>query len=321
MNESTKHRMDQLFLSLKDRERWLVGIESAAYLAVILTALLGNIVLILAIYKTGTLRNSQNYLLVSLAATDILNAVSCMPLTLAALITGKWPFEDFVCQLQGSFWTICTGVSLLTLGLIAFNRYVKIVRSASLYQKIFTRRNVWISIAISWISSVFLSSSVFLVDKTAFSFHPGKSLCFFKHLNVTNRLGIYNTILYVILTSVAFSMIFFCYFKVLRKIRAHYAQVRNSSLQNRECAAFAEEIRITTMLFVTLLAVCISWSPSVIIDFYELFGNGQFMFKRQLYLLNVFTFQSSSAVNPFIYGLMNREFREGYRRVLYCRDG
>ena len=39
MNESTKHRMDQLFLSLKDRERWLVGIESAAYLAVILTAL------------------------------------------------------------------------------------------------------------------------------------------------------------------------------------------------------------------------------------------------------------------------------------------
>ena len=158
MNESTKHRMDQLFLSLKDRERWLVGIESAAYLAVILTALLGNIVLTLAIYKTGTLRSSQNYFLVSLAATDILNAVSCMPLTLAALITGKWPFEDFVCQLQGSFWTICTGVSLLTLGLIAFNRYVKIVRSASLYQKIFARRNVWISIAISWISSVFLSS-------------------------------------------------------------------------------------------------------------------------------------------------------------------
>lgn len=319
MNDSTKYRMDQLFLSLKDRERWMVGFESAAYLAVIMTALLGNIVLALAIYKTGTLRNHQNYFLVSLAVTDILNAITCMPFTLVALLTGTWPFEDFVCQLQGSFWTICTGVSLLTLGLIAFNRYVKITRSASLYQKIFTRRNVWITIAISWSSSVFTSSSVFLLDRTAFSFHPGKSLRFFKYLNVTNKLGIYFTILYVILTSVVFSLIFYCYYKVLRKIRAHFLQVRNSSLQNRESAAFAEEVRITTMLLFTLLAICISWSPSVIIDFYELFSDDQFMFTRQLYLLNVFTFQSSSALNPVIYGLMNKEFRDGYKRVLCCR--
>ena len=320
MNHTTHDRMDQLVLSLKDREHWLVGIESAAYLAVILTAFLGNIVLTLAIYKTRTLRNHQNYYLVSLAATDILNAVVCMPLTLVVLIKGIWPFGEFVCQLQGIMWVICSSVSLLTLAMIAVNRYVKIARSASLYQKIFTRRNVLISIAISWISTVFLSFFVFSFDKTVFSFHPGKCLCFCKRLNLTDKSGIYFSFLYAFIITVTFSTILFSYYKVFRKIRAHFVQVANSSLHNNNSTAFAEEIKITTMLFATILALFICWSPSVGIDFYELFSGDQFMFSRQLYLLNVFTFQSSSAINPLIYGLMKREFREGYKKVLYCRD-
>ena len=310
--------MTTLALELKTRKRWLVGIESGAWLGVILTAFLGNILLTLAVYKTSTIRSRQNYYLVSLAATDILNAVSCMPVTLVVLSKGDWPFDDLICELQGSLISICSTVSMLTMGMIAFNRYMKIVKSASLYHKIFTRRNILLSIAISWISTAFLVFVTFSFRKTVFNFHPGKCLCWLK-INLKDTISLYSQGLYWSWVSIIFSTIVFSYYKVFKKIRAHYAQVANSSLHNDNSAAFAEEVKITSMLFVTILAFFMCWIPSVVIDSYEALG-GYFRLPRQVYLLNIFTYTSSSAINPFIYGLMKREFKEAYKKVLCCKE-
>ena len=140
MNDTAQEKMAQLWLSLRNRERWLIGIESGVYFVIILTACLGNILLSFAIYKTRSLRTSQNYYLVSLAATDVLSAVIVMPFTFVVLAKETWPFGDFICQLQGSVIMVCSVVLLLTLGMISINRYVKIVRSASLYQKLFRKK-------------------------------------------------------------------------------------------------------------------------------------------------------------------------------------
>lgn len=319
MNDS-QVRTGQLVLELelKTRERWLVGIESAVYFIVVSTALLGNIMLILEVYKTRTLRSSQNYYLISLAATDILNAIVCMPLTLVVLIKGTWPFGDFICQLQGSLTSICATVSLLTLGMIAFNRYVKIVRLADLYQKIYRKRNVLISIAVSWLITAVFVLGTFSFSKTVFYFHPGKCLCWVQ-INRKDNLGLYSTCMFSICVSLTYPTMFFSYYKVFRKIRAHFSQVANSSIHNDNSLAFAEEVKITTMLFTTILAFFICWIPSVTIDFYEILG-GYYTLPRQVYYFNTVTFASSSAINPLIYGLMKREFKEAYKKVLYCRE-
>ena len=316
MND-TQQRMAQLAFKLKTRERWLVGIESTVYLAVILTAVLGNIMLTLAIYKTRTLRRTENFYLVSLAATDILSAVVCMPLTLVVLIQGEWPFGDFICQLQGSLISICSTVSLLTLGMIAINRYVKIVRSASLYQKVFNRKNVFLSIAISWIFVSFITLITFSFRGTVFIFHSGKGLCWVE-VDLKDGMGLYSACMYSLNVSLGYSATFFSYYKVFRKIRAHFVQVAGSSLHNDSSTAFAEEVRITTMLFATVVAFMICFIPSNIVDFYEIVG-GYYTLPRQAYFLNIFTLASSSAINPLIYGLMNKEFREAYKNVICCK--
>ena len=208
MNDTAQERMVQLWLSLRNGERWLVGIESGVYFVIILTACLGNILLSYAIYKTRSLRASQNYYLVSLAATDVLSAIIVMPFTFVVLVKETWPFGDFICKLQGSVIMICSAVSLLTLGMISINRYLKIVRSVSLYQKLFRKRNVLISIAISWIIAVFILSSAFAFGKEVFYYHPGKCICSLK-LDLTSNLGLYIAIIYVSFTSVTFSIIAF----------------------------------------------------------------------------------------------------------------
>jgi len=316
---ATQGGIAQLTLSLKTRERWLVVLESVAFFAVILTAFLGNTMLCLAFYKTRSLlRSPQNYYLISLAATDILNAVVCMPITLAVIIEGTWPFGDIVCQFQGTMISVLATVSLLTLAMIAVNRYMKIVRSPSLYQKVLSKRNVLKSIAMSWIPTALLISSAFFIRKKVFSFHPGKCLCFGKI--ELKGVGIHSLISYLIFVSLSFPPIVFSYYKVLRKIRAHFVQVRTASLHDENSAAFAEEVKVTSMLFTTILAFFICWTPSIVIDFYEGIG-GYYTLSRQVYMLNIFTYTSSSAVNPIIYGLMKREFRDAYKKVLCCKDG
>ena len=133
MND-TQQRFTALEQQLISRGGWLVGIESTTFLVVLLTAVLGNIMLTVAVFKTQTLKRSQNYYLLSLAATDIIIAITSMPLTLVVFIQGTWPFGNFICQLQGCLISVCSTVSLITLGMIAVNRYVKIVCLPGLYQ-------------------------------------------------------------------------------------------------------------------------------------------------------------------------------------------
>ena len=316
MNTS-KDRIVQLTLSLQMREPWLVVVECTAYFSVVLIAFVGNILFALTFYKIRTLRTPQNYYLVSLAVTDILNAAACS-IALVALAEETWPYGDFICQLQGVIMSICGSVSPLTLGMIAINRYTKICRSRSLYQKIFSKRNILTSIGISWIAASTLVVSAFFGRRTVYFYHPGKCWCFYK-LDMDESLGlyIYITFCYSMVVSFSFSTIVFSYYKVFRKIHAHYVQVGKSSLRDENSRALAEELKITFMLLVTVLAFFICWTPSIITDLYEVFG-GYYTLPRQVYTLNVFTFVGSSAVNPVIYGLMKKEFKEAYKTILKC---
>ena len=290
MNTS-EDRMVQLTLSLQMRERWLVVVECTAYFSVVLTAFMGNILFALTFYKIRTLRTPQNYYLVSLAVTDILNAAACS-IALVALAEETWPYGYFICQLQRVIMSICWSVSTLTLGMIAINRYTKICRSRSLYQKIFSKRNVLTFIGISWIATSTLVVSAFFARRTVYFYHPGKCWCFYK-LDMDESLGLYITFCYSMVVSFSFSATFFSYYKAFRKIHAHYVQVRNSSLRDENSRALAEELKITFMLLVTVLAFFICWTLSFITYLCEVFG-GYYTLPRLVYMLNVFTSVGSS---------------------------
>ena len=98
------------------------------------------------------------------------------------------------------------------------------------------------------------------------------------------RLYIYITFCYSVVVSFSFSTIVFSYYKVFRKIHAHYVQVGNSSLRDENLRALADELKITFMLIlVTVLAFFICWTPSIITDLNEGFG-GYYTLPQQVYI-------------------------------------
>lgn len=79
-----------------------------------------------------------------------------MLLRAATLITVRWDYGDTICQIQGFVGVFHCYVTPATLGLTAFNRYVKIVK-INYYKKIFSPRRSKI-----WLSGLWLSFALYL---------------------------------------------------------------------------------------------------------------------------------------------------------------
>ena len=300
--------------ALENRELWLTIIESALASVIILSALVGNIVLCLSIYRFRSLRKIQNYYVVALAISDFLLNILCALLGLVVLFLGRWPFGDTICQIQGALTYFFACFSLLNVTLIALNRYVKMVRSADIYQKIYTKNNVLLSIAVSaFFSGIFIIP--FAIQR--FSFHPGQLACFpCKSEDKSKQALILSP--YAALIAVTYPFMAFCYYKVFRKVRAHFNQVAASTLPGHAMKLFSEEVKITKILFAILIAFVICWTPVFAIEFLDTL-QGEYRLDRHVYFILPLAGVTSSAVNPVIYGLTQKRFRVAYKKVLTCQ--
>lgn len=74
------------------------AIGSVLFLVIVVT-IVGNVLVCIAVCLVRKLRRPCNYLLVSLAVSDLCVALLVMPMALLYLVLGRWPFGTFMCDL------------------------------------------------------------------------------------------------------------------------------------------------------------------------------------------------------------------------------
>ena len=119
----SEKNMSPLSEELSNRELLWVICETAAYLLVILVALVGNSLVLLAMYRNSRLRTVPNYLIATVALSDIFLQLHCCPQSISVAIVGRWPFNDYFCQAQGYFVAFFACASLQIVTLTAINRF------------------------------------------------------------------------------------------------------------------------------------------------------------------------------------------------------
>lgn len=301
--------------ALKNRETCMTVLESTAVAAIVTAAIIGNVTLCLAIRRSRVLRKIQNYYIFVLSISDFSFHLLSVSLALVVVILGRWPLTDEICQVQGTLEYFLGSFSLLNMTLIALNRYVKMVRSTNIYQKIYTRNNVLLSIAGCGIfSGVF--TVPFVLNK--FCFHPGLLACFPCKTGSKMEPALLLSWYAVILT-MTYPVVIFCYDKVFRKVRAHFAQIADSALHENTMKSFAEEVKITKILFIILVAFLIGWTPVFTIEILDTFHEN-YTVQRRVYLIIYNAGALIGVINPLIYGFMQKQFREAYKKVLTCKN-
>ena len=318
---STLTRIDVFAQQLEDRGTAIQIIESIFMFLINFASFAGNLLLGIAVVKSPNLRKTvPNMYILTLAVSDFLQSLLGIPFSLAALIVGKWPFSNFVCQLQGFWILLMCAVSLQTLAVTAVNRYFRVVRSRSLYQKLFTMKTTKATIMLVWIMG-FLAPLPYVVAGHEFFFHTGKVFCAHNVESLFHGYGAYLVLVYV---AIPLIIIISCYTRVFIAVRKHNLNFRRrihartqstSSSASTESSLSVDEVNITYILLAVVIGFLTCWTPILVIDMID-FINADWKLKRQVYVSYSCFGYASTSLNPIIYGVLNRSFRAEYLKIL-----
>ncbi len=137
---------------------WEQILKAVLLSLVTITGLVGNSMVILAVAFSTKLHTATNAFVTSLSIADLLTCFTLVWYIISALSKGEWPISGtyWICQGTGFMIYACIGTSMWTLGLIAVNRLVLIIKPLW-YSKIFTSWKLVVLVTIPWvIPEVFL---------------------------------------------------------------------------------------------------------------------------------------------------------------------
>ncbi|XP_067206411.1 5-hydroxytryptamine receptor 1 isoform X3 [Linepithema humile] len=145
--------------------------------SIIIGTVIGNILVCVAVFLVRKLRKPCNYLLVSLAVSDLCVALLVMPMALLYQISGNWSFGPIMCDLWVSFDVLSCTASILNLCMISVDRYWAITKPLKYGVKRTPRRMI-IYVSLVWIGAACISLPPLLVMGNQHT-HPetGASQC------------------------------------------------------------------------------------------------------------------------------------------------
>ncbi|CAG2114023.1 unnamed protein product [Medioppia subpectinata] len=147
--------LEDMGSDMKKRTFAEIFLVSLALVCLILATIIGNIFVISAIILEKNLKSVGNYLVLSLAVTDLMVACLVMPLGAFYEITQEWTFGSSLCELWTCTDVLCCTASILHLLAIACDRFWAVTNVDYVHQR--NGRHIGGMIAVVWVVSAVIS--------------------------------------------------------------------------------------------------------------------------------------------------------------------
>jgi len=124
----------------------------------------------------------------------------------------------------------------------------------------------------------------------------------------------YTVFLECVFVATTLTIITICYIKVFRTVsRSNQVFSRENNVQ--QLRTNVEEAKVSKTLAAVMVGFTCCWLPISIMDYIDAARVEQTL-PRQVYLTYAFLAYLSSAINPVIYGAINRQFRREHKAIL-----
>ncbi|KAK2587977.1 hypothetical protein KPH14_004057 [Odynerus spinipes] len=140
----------------EERNVFATTLKGIIIIGIIVTALVGNALVVASVRRHRKLRVPTNRYVVSLAAADFLVAVCAMSFNASVELTGHWMFGRTMCDVWNSMDVYFSTASILHLCCISVDRYYAIVKPLE-YPAIMRRITVSSMLASAWILPALIS--------------------------------------------------------------------------------------------------------------------------------------------------------------------
>ncbi|XP_069949224.1 uncharacterized protein [Cherax quadricarinatus] len=303
------------------------------FMGYMVLGLTGNFLTILALLRCPRVRNVTAAFIISLCVADFLFCVLVLPWEVSRFLAGKWLWgEGWICTLFPllRYWNVA--VSLLSIAMITINRYIMIAHF-SVYKLVYRKGWIALMIAFCWVFAFVMLLPTLLSKWGRFGFDRRLQTCSILDDNnkspkqVLFGLGFCVPAIVIV---ICYSLIFFVIHRSEKRMRQHsnrgmngaapatgpslQAQHRVTTKGEREARRRRNEWRITKMVLIIFIAFLVTYLPITLVKNLD-----KKVDYPGLHVLGYVLIYISACINPVIYVIMNRQYRQAYKTVLLCR--
>ncbi|KAM9425195.1 melanopsin-A-like [Pholidichthys leucotaenia] len=313
-------------VDVPDHAHYTIGV---VILAVGITGLLGNFLVIYAFCRSRSLRTPSNIFIINLAVADFLMCLTQTPIFFITSMHKHWIFGKKGCELYafcGALFGIC---SMITLMVIAVDRYIVITRPlASL--GVISRKKAFTTVAAAWLYSMGWSLPPFF-GWSAYVPEGLMTSCSWDYMTFTPSVRSYTMLLFTFVFFIPLSIIIFCYCCIFRAIRRATRAITKINHQGTRDSAkrfhkMRSEWKMAKIALIVILLFIISWAPYSCAALTAFAGYADLLTPYMNSVPAVIA-KASAIHNPIIYAITHPKYRSAISRyvpylgVLLCVPG
>ncbi|XP_066502816.1 pyroglutamylated RF-amide peptide receptor [Hoplias malabaricus] len=293
------------------------------YVLIFVLAVVGNGAVLVLLCRKKAFQSPSTFFICSLALSDLLIGIVCVPASLLQHFFTNWLAGDFLCKLVPFLQVTAIATSILTMTCIAVERFQGILYPLHVRNKYVLHSSIRMLVAV-WLVALGIAAPMWFVQKVEvkydFLFDIHHTCCLEVWPNLWQRRG-YTTCLSVLVFLAPMLTMGFLYGKIMRELwgkhRVHEAmfQTLPGSEINKITRRKKRAVRMMATV-VLLFGAC--WTPfhlvSLLLDYgkLDLDLDSEFLL---LSLVQILGF-SNSVCNPLVYAALNTNFKKDLLALL-----
>ncbi|XP_033867984.3 opsin-3-like [Acipenser ruthenus] len=264
-----------------------------------------NLIVLILFCKFKTLRTPVNMFLLNISVSDMLVCLFGTTLSFASSVYGRWLGGKHCCMWYG-FINSCFGiVSLISMAVLSYDRYSTLTvcnKRAPDFQR------PLIAVGGSWLYSLVWTVPP-LLGWSSYGPEGAGTSCSVSWTSKSHESVSYIICLFIFCLAVPVLVMGYCYGRILYTVK-QVGKVRRTAARRRE-------YHILFMVITAVVCYLLCWTPYGVVAMMVTFGKPGIVTSTASVVPSILA-KSSTALNPVIYILMNKQFYRCFLILFHC---
>ncbi|XP_051897292.1 melanopsin-A [Pristis pectinata] len=273
--------------------------------------MVGNFLVIYAFCRSKTLRSPSNTFIINLAISDFLMSITQAPIFFTTSLHKRWIFGEKGCEMYAFCGALFGITSMITLVVIAMDRYFVITRPLASIGILSKKRAVLILLGV-WLYSLTWSLPPFF-GWSAYVPEGLMTSCTWDYMTFTPSVRAYTMLLFCFVFFIPLGIIIYCYIFIFRAILSTNRDVEkiggNTHKESRrKYHRIKNEWKMAKIALIVILLYVLSWSPYSIVALTAFAGYASILTPYMNSVPAVIA-KASAIHNPIIYAITHPKYR------------